>query len=228
MIAGTVAKPDIKTLLPAGLQLGGAEESRQAVDLGSVEAYKYIAVRLSGLSGELNLYATPTKEGSTVFACTAPSVSEFGAQCEAVALTLQVTGGEAAPLGPNKKLAGELKGILDELNGKVSAGVKKVQAAKAAAGQASTTKQVAKAYHDAGKKVLGLEKSAASFADAQLIPPLGKALRGVGSDYDDLSRAYARKRRGTAEDAKAAIAKSQQNLESALKAFADAGYKVEG
>ncbi len=92
-----------------------------AVQLGGVQAISYdSSLKQSGPTGQerLRLYMVPTTRGYLAIACQAPVADfhSFGSSCEEVASSVEITGGDALPVGPSESYARELSSALRKLS----------------------------------------------------------------------------------------------------------------
>ena len=127
------AEANDSTLLPEQFRtvLGladGEVPDRTAVKLGpdELQAYRYEGLEPEGSSRRATVYASPTSEGVATVACLAlpADAAAFKGECEAIADTLQITSGNAFPVGPDPAYAKTLGTIFGKLGGQVANGRK--------------------------------------------------------------------------------------------------------
>ena len=85
LVAGSVNATG-PTLLPAALlaRLDPSPKANDPVRLGSLQAYRYKALRPKGVNGTLTVFATPTTDGVATVACVTPpgAKGSFSTDCE--------------------------------------------------------------------------------------------------------------------------------------------------
>ncbi len=151
--AGEVSNAGGPTLLPPGFRarVQGTLPTPEPVSLGTVPAYRYRGLQVSGLSGPVTVYAAPTTSGVATIACWAPAqpVTTFASTCDRVAATLQLVGTTSSPLGPDPAYAKALSSAFGGLRSSSGAAISALDAARTPAAQAAAAAKVAAAYASA-------------------------------------------------------------------------------
>ena len=72
-----------------------------------MQAYRYDNLKPNGFDRTVTVYAAPTSAGVATLACLAPAADaeSFGATCDEIANTLELSSGEPMPVGPSKDYA---------------------------------------------------------------------------------------------------------------------------
>jgi serine/threonine protein kinase len=219
---GTVRGANTPSLLPPALiqAAGGVPKNRTAVKLGpaGVQAYRYGDVRLQGLNQPVTLYTVPTAQGVVTVAC-APSSNT----CDGVANTLDLLGSNTFPVGPSADYANAVGTAFGALDTAVAAGKAKLAKAKTPAAQAAAARRLQNAYRRAAAT---LRTQQLSPADRGLNARLATALGALAKAYGQAASAAAGNDKAGFKKARAAIAKDQGELSTAIANLGDAGYEV--
>jgi hypothetical protein len=223
VIAGMVpAEADNSTLLPAplvkalNLPPDQLVAKRTAVKLnGDIQAYKYENLQVKGLPGDVTVFASPTSTGVATVAC-------FGAvDCDGVATTLTIKGGDPLPVGPNEAYA---KSVGEALSGLSKAIADNKSKLGAAATSAAAAGKIRDAYGDAAK---ALGEAPAGPADRSANTALTAALQAGEKAYGQLSSAAKKKDRAAYSKASKAVTKAEGDVSAALEQLKAAGYATE-
>jgi hypothetical protein len=230
VVVGTVEKAaDNSTLLaqPFLQAIGDVPKPSGAVQIGGgdVQAYRYDNLKPNGFDRAVTVYAVPTTAGVATLACLAPAADaeSFGATCDQIANSLELSSGDPFPVGPSKAYAGAVDKTLAALGKADKAGQAKLKSAKTPQAQAAAALVLAKAFHAAGKS---LAKQDLSPADRGANGLLVKALRQTGGGYDKASAAAAKKNKAAFSKAGGDVAKGRKAIASALAGLKAAGYDV--
>jgi hypothetical protein len=159
-------------------------------------------------------------------ACLAPAGDNgFAGQCEAVADTLQVSGGKAFPVGADPAYAKLVGSTFKKLDGDVAKGIKALNKSGANfRAQAAAARNVQDAYVAAGKKLRGAETGPADrSANAAIVTALG----ANANAWKKAAAAAARKDKKTFSNANGPIKQARQKLSRALTALRANGYKIQ-
>jgi hypothetical protein len=224
--AGQVAA-DGPELLSSGLleRLPDPPPEGEPVRLGDLEGLRYPRLQPRGLEGVMRLYAVPTTAGVATVACTAPGpqADAFLRDCEAVATTLQLTGAEPYPLGPNPAYARRLGRVFDRLDSVRVPGVAKMRRAGTPDAQAEAADALARAYIGASRAAADIEVSP---ADGAAHEALAAALQRIGFAYDRAAEA-ARASNGPGYSAAGrSVQAGERALRRALAELEQLGYSV--
>lgn len=207
---------DHGSLLPAALveRLESPRPSPIAIPVGGGElAYQYVALRVRGMPGVLDVLAWPTTRGVATVACLAsPVVAPLLSGCDEVARTVSVTGGRGLPLGPTTALLSRLPPVLASVDAARSA-----YARATARGDAGAADRLATAHLRAGEALSGV----AAVAGGR---PIVRALRAEGLAYAHLAAALETRDRRGAVRARGRIEASERRLQRELDAIAG-GYQ---
>jgi hypothetical protein len=212
------------TLLPNTLlaAVGGPPEARPAVLLprGKVQAYRYADLQPEG-GDKLTVFAAQTSNGVINVACFGGVAAD---ECDSVAGSLKVLGGEPLAVGPDAAFAKELDGLLGKLGKGTGEGRKDLAAAKTNKAQASAAKKVGKAYADAKKALGSIEPNP---ADAGLVKVLDGALGDAAKAWNQLGSAASKSSKSAYIKAQGAAQKSEKGVSGALAALEAAGYTTD-
>ena len=204
---------------------------RTPVTLGpdELQAYRYANLQPEGSDQSLTLYVSPNSEGVAAVACLSPpaDAEAFAPECEGVADTLQVTGGNAvpgrAPTRPTRRRSAATLGTLE----------RKVAKGRAALGrdgaefreQAQAAGDIRAAYAEAAAK---LRKADVSPADASINAAIAGRLGDVAATWKKAADEARAKDKAGFDRAEAAIRKAEQRLAQTLAGLKAAGYELSG
>ena len=208
------------TLLAGDLrQAAGDLPEKTTVDIaGGAQAARYAALPI-GDGNKATVYAVPTDAGVATLACTADE-----ATCDSIASSLEITEGEAFPVGPNESYQGDVEGILAKLDKAEKSAASKLKSAERRTTQAAATSRLATAYTAAAGSLGKLEVSP---ADATLNANLAKSLRDVGTAYKNATaEARGKDRAGYKRQGGRAVA-AGKDVGAAIEGFAVAGYQLD-
>jgi hypothetical protein len=220
---------DNSTLLAAPFlqALGGVPKRGGAVRIGSddLQAYRYDNLKPSGFDRAVTVYAVPTTAGVATLACLAPAASSaaFKADCDGIANTLGLTGGDPFPVGPSKAYADAVGKALGDVGAARKSGQAKLSSAKKPADQGAAARSISGAYDKAAKSLAGLELSP---ADRGANTRLVKALEGAAAGYAKAASAAAKKDKAGFAKAGKTIATAEKEVAGALAGLKAAGYGV--
>jgi hypothetical protein len=230
IVVGTVDKAaDNSRLLAQSFMqaIGGAPKPSGAVQIGGgdVQAYRYDNLKPNGFDRAVTVYTVPTTAGVATLACLAPAAdaASFGATCDSIANTLELSDGDPFPVGPSKDYAGAVDKTLAGLGKADKAGQAKLKSAKTPQAQAAAAGALAKAFHAAGKSLAALDLSP---ADRGVNGLLVKALRQTGGGYDKAASAAAKKNKSAFNQAGDDVANGRKAVARALAGLKAAGYDV--
>ena len=181
LLVGSTGAKDA-TLLPASFKealglLPGDSLDFAAVKLGpdGIQAFRYPDLAPKDFDKRVTLYVSPNSDGVMTVACLAPAGdSGFKSQCEAVADTMQVSGGKAFPVGPDPAYAKLVGNTFNKLDGDVAKGTKALNKNGASfRAQAAAARDIQAAYNAAAKKLRGADTGPAdTAANAALVSAL--------------------------------------------------------
>jgi tRNA A-37 threonylcarbamoyl transferase component Bud32 len=177
-----------KTLLPAALRQTPAGPAKGSpVSLGSLEALRYRGLSAPGSADRLAVFASPTDRGVATVACQPDEPgTEFSGLCQRLASTLELTRGEAFPLGPSPALAVVLRRQLSALGESRTELRRKLGEAGDAGKQAAAASGLARAFRHVARTLSGRSVTPQSAAG---LNGLVKALRSTRDAYKDLATA---------------------------------------
>ncbi len=207
------------TLLAGDLrQAAGDLPEKTTVDIaGGAQAAKYAALPIGG-DTKATVYAVPTDAGVATLACTADE-----ATCDSIASSLEITEGDAFPVGPSESYQGDVEGILARLDKAEKTAASKLKSAERRTTQAAATSRLAVAYNGAAG---ALGKLDVSPADATLNANLAKSLKDVGTAYKNAAaEARGKDRAGYKRQGGRAVA-AGKDVDTAVDGFAAAGYEL--
>jgi hypothetical protein len=207
---------DHESLLPAALveRLATARPSPLVIPVGGGKlAYQYIALRVRGMAGVLDVLAWPTTRGVATVACLAPpAVAPLLASCDDVARTVSVAGERGLPLGPSSALLSRLPAVLASIDA-----ARNLYGRATTRGDADAAGRLATAHRRAGE-VLSRVTAASSRRSIE------RALRAEGLAYARLAEALRTRDRAGAVRARGRIEATDRRLERELDALAG-GYQ---
>jgi hypothetical protein len=207
-----------------------AAQGPTTVKLGSLEAISYDSpLKGSGPSGQpqLRLFMVPSTEGYLGIACEAPvaDFNGFASSCDDVASTVELTMGEALPVGPSEEYAQGLNAALRSLNEQRSRDEEALGDADTSAAQAEAATELSADHEAAAKAVAGLEPGPQDqAANAALV----EALETLGAGFAALSRAANDESSSAYSAAQGQIQSGERMLANALEQIRRNGYKVGG
>ncbi len=150
----------------------------------------------------------------------------FKSECEAIADTLQITSGNAFPVGPDPAYAKTLGTIFGELGGQVANGRKQITSDAATfRRQAAAARDIQRAYVAAAKQLRGTETSP---ADATINAAIAERLTEAGAAWKQAAAAAADKDKSGFDSASDAIKQAQANLATTLSGLETIGYELDG
>jgi hypothetical protein len=217
------------TLLPKPFlaALKAPPKSDDAVQLGSLQAFRYSNLTPAGAPGPVTVYTAPTTEGVATVACASPAGppdAAFLRECERVAGTLELTSGKPLALGPREEYGKAVGGALTRLDSSAASGAKRLSAARTPAGQAAASRALAATYARAVRQVRAAPDGPfESAAHTQLV----NSLRRVATGYSSAARAAARGDRGAYAAARRRVRRGGAALRRAQAGLTALGYKVE-
>ena len=223
VVAGTTTETVGPSLLPAGFvdRVQGELPEGEPVKIGDAAGLRYRDLKVDGFGDRpLSLYVVPTTTGVTAAGCYGLSNSE----CEGVVGTLDVTRGDAVPLGVDANYARSLNDDIAQINRsrrELRADLRQAKTfraqGKAASGLAAAHRRVADS--------IGARQATPAAADAQ--DQLAKALRRAAASYTALARATRQHKEKAYEAARDDIAANEAAVRRAINAFGALGYKVQ-
>jgi hypothetical protein len=227
VVFGSVPKAaDNSTLLSTELidAAGDVPEGREPVAIGpsGLEAYRYENVRLEGLDRPLTLYAAPTTEGVATLACLAGS--EGTPSCEAIADTVELTGGEPFPVGPSADYAETLSGASASLAKAVDKPLAALDRAKTPSAQADASRDLRAAYRKASQT---LRRQELSPADRTANGNLVRALDATAAAYGKAAKAADNNSKAGYRRAGNDLNTATRQRNAAIKGLRAAGYEIE-
>jgi hypothetical protein len=207
-------------------QSASSTPRRTAVRLPAqnLQAWRYRNLTPVGAARQVTVYTVPTSAGVATVVCAAPPAraAGFGAQCDAIAGTLQLRRGTAYPIGPSNAYATSLNGTIGGLQQATQSGEQTLQASTTLSGQAAAAQSLATSYDSAAAQLSALKLSPADSAtNTQLVG----ALKGAASAYRAAARAATGGNADAYRAASAAIPNATAKVNAALAAVAAAGYK---
>jgi hypothetical protein len=230
VLVGTVeGDADNSTLLANGFlqAIGEGDPQRGAVEIGSdgLQAYRYDNLQPEGFDRRVTVFAAPTTAGVATVACLAPpaEAESFSATCDQIANTLQISEGEAVPIGPSAAYAGEVSNVIKALNAADKSGQAKLKAAKTPKAQGAAAASLAGAYDKAAKALQGQELSP---ADRGANGFLVESLQDTGAAYRKAAAAAAKGDKAAFRKASADVQEGREAVAAALAGLKKAGYDV--
>jgi hypothetical protein len=212
-----------ETLLPVALQEAGKVRGGVPVALGELEALRYRGLPQAGSKAELAAFVVPTSRGVATVACRPDDDRELFRSCQEVAASLELTRGNAFPLGPSPRLAAALRRQLKTLGERRATLRKRLQTAGGASGQAAAASGLAAAFRRTARALAGLEVTPQS---AAALAAFVTALRRTRDGYKSLATAAAHEDPARYEDATAKVTKAEGAVNRRLRALRDLGYRV--
>jgi len=224
--AGTVGGAG-PTLLPQSFlaRLSRAPSRDDRVRLGRLEAYRYAGLEPRGAEGPVTVYVAPTTEGVATVACVAPprAGTEFGAECERVASTLALSGGDPLPLGPSDGYARAAGAALRRLDRSTDPLTKRLRGASSPDAQAGAATDLGEAYRVAARS---LSRAPVGPLERRANARLVTALREVGSAYTTAARAARVGDDGGYSAAGRSVQRAATGLAQAQRELRELGYSV--
>ncbi|HEY7935355.1 MAG TPA: serine/threonine-protein kinase [Solirubrobacteraceae bacterium] len=227
LLAGEVRASSGPSLLPAAFTgaLNGAAPHPEPVRLGALEAYRYRALSVRGLTQTVTLYVLPTAGGVATIACLSPSAAATTTQCAQIAATLKLSATTAFGLSPSPVYAAALRRALGALRGAADSATSSLHTASSASAQAAAATRLAAAYNTAQA---ALEHLTTSPAVEGLNAGLAGSLAALGRDYTALASAARAADSAAYGRAVAAVGRDRTGAAKALTALGQAGYVVSG
>ncbi len=227
LVAGSVNATG-PTLLPAALlaRLDPSPKANDPVRLGSLQAYRYKALRPKGVNGTLTVFATPTTDGVATVACVTPpgAKGSFSTDCERVAGTLRLAGAKPYNLGPSDAYAATLGKTISRLDSASAPAARRLKSADTPSAQASAATDLAAAYRDASRTV---SRESVSPVDKGANSRIASALTRISRGYTSAASAA---RAGDTSGYNAAgreITRGGTALASAFDELKALGYAIE-
>jgi hypothetical protein len=214
------------TLLPRSfLRRLSSEPEGEPVRLGELEAYRYADLKPRGVEDRLTIYVVATSADVAMAACRSEpaAAADFLPGCEQVAATMELSGAEPLPLGPNEAFARDLSDALGPLDEARRTGGQNLRDADTAGAQASAARSLSDAYRSAARSLTGTEPGP---AERQTAVAILDALRNLQVRYGSLADA-AQAGDGAAYDtASGQIEEAEKRLERSLNELNELGYDV--
>jgi hypothetical protein len=227
LTAGVVDAAAGPTLLAPGFhaRLAGALPTPAPVQLGSVEAYRYSDLQVTGLPGTVTVYVAPTSAGTVTLACWASNTaaSTFQTDCGEVAATLRLIGASAYSLGPSAAYGHQLSATLDRLRTDTAGPLAALHSASTPAAQAAAARQLAGAYTVAAHSLSGTTVSPL-LRDAQ--SAIVGALTKLSAAYSQAASAAKSGSTSGFNQAGQAIGNASTTLSGALQSLRGLGYTL--
>jgi hypothetical protein len=140
------------------------------------------------------------------------------------AASLEITEGNAFPVGPSESYQGDVEGILAKLDKAEKSAASKLKSAERRTTQAAATSRLAVAYAAAAAALGKLEPSP---ADATLNANLAKSVKDAGTAYKNAAaEARAKDRAGYKRQGARAVA-AGKDIGAAIDGFAVADYELD-
>jgi hypothetical protein len=214
-----------KTLLPAALKRRSSGSAKgNPVSLGSLEALRYRRLRVPGSADRVAVFAAPTSSGVATVACRPDHPgSELSELCQRLASTLELTRGEAFPLGPSLALSVVLRRQLSALAERRNTLRRRLDAAVRADRQATAASGLAAAFRRTARALSGRRVTPQSAAD---LSALVEALRTTRDAYKDLATAARREDPAGYEAAATRVRRGEAAVDRRLLAMRRLGYRV--
>lgn len=224
LVAGRIAGAG-PTLLPAAYRarLGGPVPEPRPVRLRDLEAYRYEGLPSGRGADDLVLFVVPTTGGVQAVACTPGARPVILADCEAAAASLELSGAEPVPLGPQRAVAARLDAVLGRLERRRAVLRRRLAEAGTAEEQAAVAEDLAAAHRTAAA---GLRSVGTGPEIAPLRRGLVAALREAGTAYSDLAGAAAVIDADAYAEAVGAVDAAERRIGAATRALAGAGYEL--
>jgi serine/threonine protein kinase len=216
--APTFVPSTTRAALPAN-----ALDSRQRVQLGELEAFRYTNLVPSGYDGTLTLYTVPQANQVTLLGCylNTGAPQSILRRCDEIVASLDLEGGTPFTLAPTAAYAATLNGTIGTLTNQRRAALNRLAQAKSAAAQASAADAVAASYGTAKTR---LQKEAVTpytrAANAAVVAALARAQ----SAYAQLARDARRGSRARYDASRREVTRSQTQLQTALDGLRDLGF----
>lgn len=226
-VAGVSSSAAGPTLLPAAYrsQLGG-DASREAVDVGSLQAYRYTGLADPGSGERLTVFAAPTSLGVATLVCGADGNQHGEADtCARIASTLRLARGSAYPLGPSPSFSRALGKWLARISQRRAKSAGEMAAAADADGQAEAAHSLAETFGNAAAGLRRLEITPESATDRSAI---AAAMGSARDAYEDVASAARAEDKAGYAAAKGKARQSEAELNARLENLAKLGYEVSG
>jgi hypothetical protein len=187
--------------------------------LGSLEAYRYGSLRVTGTAGPIRVYAAANSGGAATVICSPASL--IG--CDRVAAGMLLHGVKPFGLGPDPAYAAAVSRPLATLRTGQAAGQRAYSTAKTPVRQAMAAAALATAYRTAAS---ALRRADPPPQDRSAHQALVVGVAGISSAYGSLASAARREDRAAYRQATTALRRSQSVIEGALRQLAHRGYKL--
>lgn len=226
-ISGAASGPKLLTEAYSS-QLGEGTE-QQAVDLGSLEAYRYTGLVTPGSGEPVTIFVSPTSAGVATVACREPDGRARRAEadtCERIASTLRLANDvRSFPLGPSPALSRSLRKWLPRISARREKSLRAMEAAADADAQAAAAEPLAAVFG----------KAAAGLAELDITPESGPArdatvgaMRLAQRAYRELAAAARNEDAAGYESARRAARRAEAQLDARIEDLAQLGYEVGG
>lgn len=214
-------------LLPEefALRLGKTPSRDDRVRLGDLQAYRYRSLTPRGSGSTVTVFASPTTKGVVTISCyhAAPADKELDHQCEQIAGSVELQGGEPYPLGPDANYARVVSGVVKALNRRRTSGRSRLRRAKTPKGQATAATTLQGTHRTAAS---ALAKAKASPLDAAADTKLLSALRSASAGYAAMAAAARRRGRAAFSAAAKRVRRADVAVREALTELQRNGYRV--
>jgi hypothetical protein len=215
------------SLLPQAFvrRIGGEPSRDDRVRIGGLPAYRYRGLHPLGFDRPLTLYVAPTSAGAATVACYgAPGALTPPADCDQLAAGLRLVSGRALSLGPDAAYAQRVGGVMGDLNRAGSAALGELRAARTPDRQGAAADRVSRAHALAARALGGAPGPAEQGAHATLAAALGDDQRA----WAGLATAARGGHAAAYATARAAVARADRAVTSALRRLAALGYAITG
>jgi hypothetical protein len=207
------------TLLPKGVLVAlGKVPQRSTFQIANgAQAYRYADVPLA--SGKATLFEVPTTTGVATLICTGGLPS---GQCDAIAKTLQITGGQTLPVGTTPAYRALVSKVMGKLAGQVRKGRADLKA-KTPSGQAAAAGRLSRAYAAAAK---ALKAKPVSPIDEDANSLLATGLRKTAAAYAAAATAAGHKSSAGFRRASGGVTAGQKAVAGAVAGLKAIGYTL--
>lgn len=224
VIAGVSTATGAALLAPSTLRrLERRPRQDVAERLGTLDAYRYLDLKIRGFAGRLTLFVAPTSIGVVTLACFTPEADSlrFPRSCRSVAQSVRLLRGHSYPLGPSTAYQRSLKAVLAGLNiarGRHRAALK---AAHSHHGQAAIADRLGTDFAVAHARAQDLDVSPRELgAHRQIL----RALTSTSRAYARLAAAARQESPTHFERAAKHVVRAERRVKTALRSLSRLGY----
>ncbi len=225
LVAGRLSGGNPRALPTALAERLQQQPRRDAVELGSLQAYRFSPVRPAGAGKVATVYMVPTSAGGVAVACVAPESSGgFMLDCERIVSTLRLKGATPESVGASPDYLRALRKPLARLDRSRSSAARDLRTAQTRGGQGAAAGRLSDAYGTAAR---ALGKVAPPAAARELQTGTVRSLTTVSRGYARMSRAAgAGPGRGVWNAGRRQVVRGERSLQGNLQQLGALGYSV--